>query len=80
MPLNPIPFNPKLSNGNWYWGYLDDEGVIHVKRYKNDYQLQKCEQMPFCRGIFEPMLAPNLHQAKLMIAAWLTEQQGKGES
>lgn len=46
-----------------YWGYLDDQGVIHVKRYHTDWDLQKCEQMPFCRGIFDPFTAANKREA-----------------
>lgn len=40
-----------------WWGYLDDRGVIAVKAYVSDWDIQKCEQMPFCRGIFEPFTA-----------------------
>lgn len=40
-----------------FWGYLDDQGMIHVKHYRSDWDIQKCEQMPFCRGIFEPFEA-----------------------
>lgn len=63
------------GNDKWWWGYLDDQGVIYVKRYKGDWDIQKVEQLPFCRGIFNPFKAHNRHEAQMMIARWLTEQQ-----
>lgn len=40
-----------------WWGYLDTDGAIHVKKYISDKALQNCEQMPFCYGIFDPFEA-----------------------
>jgi hypothetical protein len=58
-----------------WWAYLDDSGKIHVKRYTTDRAIQNCEQMPFCKGIFDPFYADNLHKAQLKIAAFLDEQR-----
>ncbi len=66
-----------LANGKWWWGYLDDRGVITVKQYVSDWEIQKVEQLPFCKGIFEPMKANSKHEAQMMIAKWLNEQQEK---
>ena len=64
-----------LNNGKWFWGYLDDQGVIHVKPYVSDWEIQKVEQLPFCKGIFDPFKAETKHDAQMMIAKWLDEQQ-----
>jgi hypothetical protein len=37
-----------------YWGFLDEYNQITVVRYKSDKQIEITENMPFCRGIFEP--------------------------
>ena len=60
-----------------WWGYLDDQGVIHIKRYVSDWDIHKCEQMPFCRGIFEPFTALTHAHARIKISAFLDEQQAK---
>lgn len=59
----------------WWWAYLDDRGVIHVKRYQSDKQIQNCEQLPFCKGIFDVFEAWDYTDAKNKIAKFLTEQQ-----
>lgn len=64
-----------ITSGKWFYGYLDDLGVIRVKPYRGDKEIQNLEQLPFVRGIFEPMKAASKHEAQMMIASWLTEQQ-----
>lgn len=66
-----------LAKGKWWWGYLDDQGVIRVFPYTDDKIIQNTEQLPFVRGIFEPMKADSKQHAQRMIAGWLTEQQIK---
>jgi len=63
-----------LHNGRWWWGYLDDGGVIRVLPYTDDRIIAHTERLSFCRGIFEPMEAPTKHHAQMMIAKWLSEQ------
>ena len=46
---------PGLIKLPLFWGYLDDRGVITVKKYVTDWDIQKVEQLPFCKGIFEPI-------------------------
>lgn len=64
-----------LHNGKWWWGYLDDQGVIRVLPYTDDAIIVRTEQLPFCRGIFDPFKADTKTQAQLMIASWLDEQR-----
>lgn len=75
MPLIKLP--------RW-WAYLDDQGVIRIKKYVSDRAIQNCEQMPFCRGIFDPFEAANYQEAKLKIQEFLRqnnyyEKKQKGE-
>lgn len=49
-----------------WWGYLDTDGDIHVKKYVNDRAIENTERLPFCQGIFEPFYAANHHIAKQM--------------
>lgn len=58
-----------------WWGYLDDRGVIHIKKYTGDKAIQNCEQMPFCKGIFDPFEAWDSKDAKIKIKKFLDEQQ-----
>ena len=69
--MKPSP----LNNGKWWWAYLDDQGKITVKPYTSDWEIQKVEQLPFCKGIFDPFEATNKHYARLKIAKFLDEQQ-----
>lgn len=64
-----------IGNGKWWWGYLDDLGVVRVKPYTGDKIIQNTEQLPFCRGIFNPFIAENIHDARRKIAAFLTNEQ-----
>lgn len=47
-----------------WWGYLDNEGIIHIKRYTNDRAIQNSEAMPFVKGIFDPFEAWDYEDAK----------------
>ena len=60
-----------------WWAYLDDLGVVRIQKYTNDRIIQNTEQLPFCKGIFSPFYAKTRHEAQLIIAQWLTEQQIK---
>lgn len=64
-----------LHTGKWWWAYLDDTGTIRVLPYIDDAIIQRTEQLPFTRGIFEPFTAPSKHAAQLKIAEWLTQEQ-----
>jgi len=52
---------------NLFWGYLDDNGKIYVKKYVNDRQIANYESLPFVKGIFDVFVAANIQQAKMMI-------------
>lgn len=60
-----------------FWGYLDWEGVIRIKRYTDDRAIANCERMPFCKGIFDPFYAETYSDAKAKITQFLNEQQAK---
>ena len=47
-----------------WWGYLDDQGLIHVKLYLNDKVIQNYEQLPNVKGIFDPFTAYDSIEAK----------------
>lgn len=54
-----------LIKGLLYWGYLDNDGLIHVKRYTTDREIRNYEQLPFCKGIFDPFEAYDINEAKM---------------
>lgn len=56
-----------LIKGLLFWGYLDDEGQIFVKRYTSDREIANYERLPFTRGIFDPFEAFDINQAREMI-------------
>lgn len=58
-----------------WWAYLDDQGVIRVKKYVSDRAIQNCEQLPFCKGIFEPFPAVNYLDAQDKIKQFLDLEQ-----
>lgn len=54
-----------------WWAYLDDTGVVRIRKYISDWEIDKCEQMPFCKGIFGPFTAVNYQDARFKIARFL---------
>jgi hypothetical protein len=66
----------KLSDGKWYWGYVDVEEKIHIKRYTNDRVIRNYEQMPFTLGIVEPFKAKNIEEAAHLVVQRWREQRG----
>jgi hypothetical protein len=67
--------NQRLMNGKWWWAYLDDSGVIHIKPYTGDAKIQRVEQLPFCKGIFEPFKAESYQHAQKILMAYLDQIQ-----
>lgn len=57
-----------MIKGLLFWGYVDDSGVIHVKRYVSDRVIENYEKLPFCKGIFGPFEAYDIQQARQMCA------------
>jgi hypothetical protein len=53
-----------LIKGLLFWGYLDEEGVVHVKRYTTDRAIANMERMPWCKGIFDPFEAFDFSEAQ----------------
>lgn len=66
-----------LHNGKWWWGYLDDTGVVRVLPYTDDAIIERTERLPFCRGIFDPFTAPSKTVAQYKIAEFLSEEARK---
>ncbi len=64
----------QLHKTRW-WAYLDDQGKVHIKKYISDRQIQNCEQLPFCKGIFEPFEAYGYEDAHRKIAVFLSKEQ-----
>lgn len=64
-----------LADGKWWWAYLDDQGVIKILPYTDDAIIQRTEQLPFCKGIFEPFKANDRIVAQRKIMIFLDEQQ-----
>lgn len=64
-----------LRNGKWWWGYLDDQGVIKILPYTDDKIIVRTEQLPFCRGIFDPFRAENKLEAQIKIMEYLDNMQ-----
>jgi hypothetical protein len=50
-----------------FWGYLDDQGKITVKRYTDDRTIRNFEQMPWVKGIFDPFYCKDIWEARLMM-------------
>ena len=47
-----------------WWGFLDDKGHIHVKLYVDDKSIQRYEQLPMVKGIFDPFEAWDSNDAR----------------
>ena len=50
-----------------YWGYIDTDGIIYVKRYTNDRVIENFERLPFVAGIFDPFYAYDMAEARQKI-------------
>jgi hypothetical protein len=64
-------------NDKWWWGWLDDKGVIRFFPYIDKAQIEKTEKNPHCKGIFDPFTAENKKEAQRKIAEWLTQKEEK---
>jgi AmiR/NasT family two-component response regulator len=52
---------------NHYWGYVDFNEKIHVKRYKNDRAIRNAQDSGTTIGIFDPFEAKDIKEALHMI-------------
>lgn len=50
-----------------FWGYVDYDEKIHVKRYSNDRTIRNAEDSGTTIGIFDPFYAKNIEQAAHII-------------
>ncbi len=50
-----------------FWGYVDYNEKIHVKRFKNDKSIQLAQDSGTTIGIFDPFYARDIEEATHMI-------------
>jgi hypothetical protein len=50
-----------------WWGYVDYNEKIHVKRYKNDRAIRNAQDSGTTLGIFDPFPAKDIEEATHMI-------------
>lgn len=50
-----------------YWGYVDYNEKIHIKRYKSDKAIRNAQDSGTTMGIFDPFEARNIEEATHMI-------------
>ena len=50
-----------------WWGYVDYDEKIHVKRYTNDRAIRNAQDSGTTIGIFDPFEAENIEMAMHMI-------------
>lgn len=50
-----------------FWGYVDYNEKIHIKRYTNDRAIRNAQESGTTIGIFDPFPARNIQEAADMI-------------
>lgn len=50
-----------------FWGYIDYDEKIHIKRYKDDRAIRNAQDSGTTLGIFDPFEAENIEKAAHMI-------------
>lgn len=50
-----------------FWGYVDYNEKIHIKRYTNDRAIRNAQDSGTTIGIFDPFYAKNIEEASHMI-------------
>jgi hypothetical protein len=50
-----------------WWGYVDYNEKIHIKRYKDDRAIRNAQDSGTTLGIFDPFEAANIEEAAHMI-------------
>lgn len=58
-----------------FWGYIDYEEKIHVKRYKGDKAIRNAQDSGTTIGIFDPFYAKDIEEASHMILEKWREQR-----
>lgn len=58
-----------------YWGYVDYDEKIHVKRYRGDKAIRNAQDSGTTIGIFEPFYAENIELATHLILNKWREQR-----
>ena len=64
----------KLLKPLW-WGFIDYQEKIHVKRYTTDRAIRNAEESGTTIGIFEPFSAKNIEEAAhIILEKWREER------
>jgi len=58
-----------------WWGYVDYNEKIHVKRYRDDRAIRNAQDSGTTIGIFDPFFAPDIERATHMILEKWREQR-----
>jgi len=58
-----------------YWGYVDYDEKIHIKRYKSDAAIRNAQDSGTTIGIFDPFYADNIEEATHAILEKWREQR-----
>ncbi len=58
-----------------FWGYVDYEEKIHVKRYTNDRAIRNAQDSGTTLGIFDPFFARDIEEAShRILEKWREER------
>lgn len=63
------------SDDRLYWGYVDYDDKIHVKRFINDRAIRNAQDSGTTLGIFDPFYAANIEEATHMILQKYREER-----
>lgn len=55
------------THENLYWGYVDYEEKIHIKRYKSDTAIRNAEDSGTTIAICDPFYAKSVEEAAFII-------------
>lgn len=56
-----------MKRESLYWGYVDYNEKIHVKRYKDERSIRNAQDSGTTIGIFDPFYAEDIEEATHMI-------------
>lgn len=62
-------------NNKLWWGYVDYDEKIHVKRFKTDRAIRNAQDSGTTIGIFDPFYAANIEEATHAILEKWREQR-----
>lgn len=64
----------KRPGDELFWGYIDYNEKIHIKRYKDDRAIRNAQDSGTTIGIFDPFYARDIEEAShLILEKWRQE-------